>query len=250
MLDKKLIVNWCPVKPNNKSQSHDFLWLEPEPLIPHLISQRHKSTDFFKCPAFREHYRNAFVIKSPIDVTIKVTEVENKRYVYTPDHDQEFFDNYVHLMLDDDPVYTKLTIMFDYLFYSKESVIMEQISPSMETVDFQSNINVVPGEYDISKWIRPIEFNFEIKDDTKTVEIKRGDPLYYIKFRTDKTVKLERTEYDNGIDDVARTIWLFKRYTRDNTMEENYQLASSYLGSLSNKIFKKSKCPFHFWKKD
>jgi hypothetical protein len=75
-----------------------------------------------------------------------------------------------------------------------ESPAMLQVFPAfMHYNDFTSKTSVIPGEYDISKWTRPVELVFEVKNQKEHIKIKKGDALSYFKFNTDDTVKLEKS---------------------------------------------------------
>jgi hypothetical protein len=132
-------------------------------------------------------------------------------------------------------------------FCANESVTLTVMPAFLHKNKFLNNINVIPGEFDISKWFRPCDFAFEIIDDSQELTFKRGDPLYYIKFNTNKKIKFTRMEITPDLIKSAFAFINLKNIISGNTMEKNYQIAEEYIKLLKNKIFgKKSKCPFHF----
>ena len=78
------------------------------------------------------------------------------------------------------------------IFTAKNSTIVQVMPAFMHHNDFTSKTTVIPGEYDISKWTRPVELVFEVKSNKEKIVIKKGDALSYIKFRTEDNVKLEK----------------------------------------------------------
>ena len=117
--------------------------------------------------------------------------------------------------------------------------MIEVIPPVWHKNNFQNNINVIGATFDISKWYRPLEFAFEIIDNTQPIVIKRGDPLYYVKFNTLDKVKLVKQETTKKIEDIIIMCTQLKNYTPNNSMRNNYSL----LHKIINK-FKTKKCPF------
>ena len=112
---------------------------------------------------------------------------------------------------------------------------------------FRSNINIIQGEFDISKWIRPVEFSFEIIDKTKPLIFKRGDPLFYVRFATDETVKLIRKPMTEELDFISSACIYAKDIIGKQSLDERYKSASGLINSYRDKLFgKKSKCPFSF----
>ena len=109
------------------------------------------------------------------------------------------------------------------------------------------NINVICGKFDISKWIRPTDFAFEIIDTSQVMQFRRGDPLFYVRFNTNKKVNLVRTDLTQDMLNVVRAQVGIKKYVPGNSMEKNYEYAQSWIDFNKDKIFGK-KCPFGFGK--
>jgi hypothetical protein len=218
----------------------------PEPVLKDIIKSRDKGAEYLKCPAFQDYYKNCFLIKSPVDLTIKVENINGTKIITTKEYDQDFFNKNVDARLDQNSTYSMLSLKFHYVFFSDEPVMLEQLEATMHKTKMSNNINLITGTYDISKWIRVVEFAVEILDDKKPIVIKRGDPLYYVRFVTDKNVVLTRV-IDKDINKIAWASATTKKYMPGNTLERNYEMAKEYVEIIKSKFFKKkSKCPFGF----
>jgi hypothetical protein len=76
-------------------------------------------------------------------------------------------------------------------FQTDESMLLQVFPAFMHRNDFTEKATVVPGEYDISKWTRPVECVFEVRSNIEKIVIKKGDAISYFKFHSDEIVKLE-----------------------------------------------------------
>jgi len=241
------------------SKDIDILYFEPEPAFKTFIDERNKTSNILKCPAFQDYYKNCFIIRSPLDLIITIKKSKDGfKYVATDRYDQEFFDAFIKDRIRDEGNnnnFPMISLLYAYLFYSSESVILEQMSPSMHKNEFLNNTRLICGKFNIGKWIRPLDYAFEIIDDTKPLVIKRGDPLYYIRFLTDKDVNFVKVLHSDdlykNLMQAVQSSTRVKQYVPGNTLEKNYQIAENYIKTINQRFFKKkSKCPFNFLNKD
>jgi hypothetical protein len=229
----------------NKYAWREIAYFDPEPVLNLLAQERDKNISYLQCPAFTNYYKNCYLIRCPFDLTISLDPVTNS--FRTNEFDQEFYDKYLVDRVDQNNIYRMLSLRILYLFYSEHEVLMQQISPSMHKTELINNINIIHGEFDISKWIRPVEFSFEIVDKTKPLILKRGDPLFYIRFATNETVKLIRSPMTEELNYISSACLYAKDVIRKQSLNERYESAKSLISSYKDKIFgKKSKCPFSF----
>jgi hypothetical protein len=236
-------------KPNQVWKEAAFF--EPEPIFKLLTNSRSKDTSYLKCPAFQDYYKNCFLLRAPIDITINISnQLDGSKYASIDKYTQEFFDEHIKIRYEKGHKYPILQISFFYVFYADESLTIEQLSPSMHKTEFQNNINVISGTYDISKWIRPVDFAFEVIDDTKPIVIKRGDPMYYLRFLTPNKISLTREKTSDDLSRVVNSCTTLKDYVPNNTLEKNYGMGAWFINLFKAKMFKKkSKCPFGFLRK-
>jgi hypothetical protein len=224
----------------------ELAFFEPEPVFKLIASSRSKDTGYLKCPAFHEYYKNCFLLRSPIDITINITtNSDGTKFASIDKYDQEFYDTNIKIRYEEGYKYPILHISFFYVFYANKPLMVEQLSPSMHKTELQNNINVISGTYDISKWVRPVEFAFEVLDDSKPIVIKRGDPMYYLKFSTTDKISLTREEISEDLSRVVNSCTRVKDYVPNNSLEKNYSMGASFIKLFKDKMFKK-KCPFQF----
>jgi hypothetical protein len=127
-------------------------------------------------------------------------------------------------------------------------VHIETIPAFMDSNQSISNLMLIPGTYNISKWIRAVDFSVEVKDDKQPIIIKKDDVLFYVKFRTkdESKIELERVPMSNELRDAMLSCVFVKNHITNLPLKTLYKMAESFMSVLSFK--KPKKCPFGFKK--
>ena len=192
----------------------DLVINEPVPVLSYL-KENYGSLDIFKCPAFKNHVKNTFYITSPVDFTISkigdehwgISNSKSKTRNLNPYLDVKEPET---KLLDNVPC---INVGLQYYFINNnDNITMEIIQPPVINLDLTN----LPGEFNISKWCRPTNFTFFLKPDATEVKFKRGQPLYAVRFRTDKNVKLTR------IENTERKMLLLEEQTKATSLKEYY----------------------------
>jgi hypothetical protein len=224
-------VYWTPTsaeiksieKTNEFSEEVQILFTEPRPLM-NLIAKEYSENIFLKCPAFIQSCKNTFVITAPMDGTIIVDKDKNELLCKGFGWDQNFYDSFCLIRPDN-----TVTLAPRYIFYSKESLEMESMpvfllkSPSIE------NLQTITGSFDIGKWIRPVDFTFVVKDYTKPIIINRGDPIFFVRFKCNEKITLERVEYTNNLQKAYYACASLKSRIPNLNLPVLYEMAKSYV---------------------
>lgn len=241
MRDTKIY--WTPVLYQNNDDAN-ILFSEPDSLFKYVLAQR-ESVPFSTCPAYIDMLKNTFIVRAPYDVEIILDRMNETFDISMDPSVTPYFVNRLTDIRLNDPAL--LTLPPRYVMYSDEEVFI-QVLPMMmnrEPVPW----NIIPGTYDISKWIRPMEFTAEFLTKDNVINIKRGDPLFCLKFVTKDNSKVvfERVEYDFAIERTMLSCTGIKRKIQNVPLQTLYKLAENFIDMFKkNRIGKKSKCPFHF----
>lgn len=167
-------------------------------LIKNSIELR-KGATFLKCPAYTDFLKNTFIFRAPFDLTIDL-EVDDRSEsckIFCKELSQEQFDAIIDTrFLSKKNVHTLhypiIGIDWLMLFVAEKSTQIQVLPAFMHYNDFTSKTCVIPGEYDISKWTRPVELVFEVRNKKEIIKIKKGDAISYIKFNCEEIIKLEK----------------------------------------------------------
>jgi hypothetical protein len=238
-------IYWTIPTGGNHEYWKQVAYYSPELVLKSIHDSRNKDRSFLRCPAFLDFYKNVYVIKSPIDYELTIDNFGN---VKTKDYDQQFFIETVNVESSKHDKHPSIVLNFNYIFYSDTSVLIEQFPAIMEDNEFIRNTRIVAGQFDISKWLRPVNVSFEVLDKTKPIVIKKGDPLCYIRFSTpdNKKISLVQEEFDDNYYKTSIACTNLKRFIKFNPLKKNYEMAESTMNFFRKK---RQTCPFSFFKK-
>lgn len=217
----------------------DALIYEPEPLhkfLSQIRDKNHNMHHFLKCYALMDFCKNAFVIRAPLDLTINIDR-QNKNATINgiSGYGQVFCDTHVLMRWNETSSSDRLTfsIFPKYVFYADKSVMVESLPMILEPPD---NMMLLPGRFNIGKWVRPLDFSCEVVDDAKPLTFKRGDPLFIVRFSTDNNepIELERVERTERHVRLACTLANIKAGVPFTPLHKLYELAKPLL-QLFNK---------------
>lgn len=169
------------------------------PLAKDLFSTR-RNVIFSKCPAHTGYLRNMFVFRSPIDVHLHLEITEEYKKVYSNNLDQYALEQLIDTRFLEssekgNSPYPLLGIDLLNCFYSDQPVEMEMLPAYLHYNNFTQNHVVVPGSFDIGKWVRPAELVFESRSNNIDININEGDALVYFKFHCETNVNLQEADF-------------------------------------------------------
>ena len=249
-------VGWFPFVHNEGKPADSFGYfsewqnvaVQPPELAYKSIAADRENSDILPCPAIQGYFKNTFLIRSPIDFVL-TPKVDAKTFSIDR-FDQKFYIEWVIRRPGDfvNPKRPICTLGPKLVFVADEDVIIESLPAMMHDSETLRNIRVIPGTYNIHRWMRPLDFTFEILDPSVPLEFKRGDPLFYVRFIDPKgrKVELERIEQT---DDIIKTMYgmvVLKNYIPKLGLDKLYDMAHDWI--KNKKWLKKKKCPFD-WRK-
>lgn len=206
----------------------DAVFAEPIPFTTFL----ERTSNYVTCYAYLDTCKNAYVITAPFDMNIfvnpttKVVTVDNIH----PDMFRAYCGNKIDQTGVGDPQIISMPPR--YVFHADSSVTMELLP--MWLVDQPENTSAIPGRFDIGKWIRPMDWEFEVKDPSKPVVVKRGDPLLIARFSTpnDEKIELVRVAQTDVLVRAVSTCTKVKMCVKKTPLKRLYRMAEAPLKLL------------------
>jgi len=208
----------------------DALFIEPIPFLKYLISTDDRKSEYLKCPAVTDFFKNTFVVLSPVDAIIKYDKESDMLHVSGQGIGQDLYDAMVvnrgNQIRDNDKFLMTFGIP-QILLYSKKNVVLESL-PTFMAYKSCRNYNIIPGKFNISKWIRPVDFTFEFIDENHPITLKRGDPIFAFRLTPDDDSKVELIRELNKFKEDWYLIGNFvqiKKFLPRLTLNNAYKLA-------------------------
>ena len=189
-----------------------------------LVSMGEGTKNMARCPSFRDFYKNTFVYRSPIDFTIKKDENINVNF---PSQNAEpvtpladVIDGVVEIMPVD-----------GFFVLASKSVDMDILPPSLS-----KHIPNVSATFDVGKWTRSI--HPAIIPEKGNLTVKRGDALFYMRFRTNEKINVKIVS-DENIVDLMVPVTSIRKYVKNKPLQFFYDIFEK--NKLRNEIIKKLK---------
>lgn len=191
-----------------------FGWAEVACIDPKKLDTWDNTTSgFTKCPAFTTFVNSTYVLHANIDIEL---HWDRNNKVLNSNLNHAAHNTYVnlhHLDFNPDTGFPIVGLSSSYLFVADEPVMME-MTPPYNHID--PAWRMMPGAFNIFNWQRPIVPTFEMLEDRVT--IKRGQPLIYVRFRTENfkdNIVLERIERTPELDHIVNSNLSVKTYQRN-----------------------------------
>ena len=186
-----------------------------------------------QCPAFKHRNERIFIGTSPIDLCFSIQKTSEGPIIEVEDDDMiEYIDIDHQHINSPKPVFQLYVPKF--LFWTHDSdVWIEQNDHPMTSLN--NNVIAVPAWFNLSNWSRTISVAFTLVNETKSVIIRKNDPLFRISFYSDNLnddIFLKQEEYR---DEYQETVEKDLYARRD---------VDGYSKNLFSKTNKVGKCPF------
>ena len=221
---------WSTIYPPDVYADYNMLYREPQLLLQELVPDRGPDNphDFFACPAFHLHMANTFVVRSTVDAHVGIVPegftALDERSKFTG---QMF--SYMH------PTRKGFrTILFDHrmLFFAEGPVTLATYPAFMHRGEVQAKLDYVPAAYDISKWLRPLQGTYEVREEVQSLRIRQDDPLYYVKFETTEKIRLRRFQMTQELHGLAHGCVHYKLFRPQSSLSKVY---AAFTGSKLDK---------------
>lgn len=180
---------------------------------------------YLECPAVKDFNKNVFTVFSPFNVKFTFNRETNNIHI-TGDNvlikAQYASDGSVEIQF-----YPQL------IFRSDEKVMLQLLPPVLTNVVHQGYVPT--GEYDISRWLRPVHAALIVPNTVNELEIKEGDALFSLRFATDESVKLVKKDLTAKEEKLTKACEGVSDVKRGNKLETLYRLFD---------IMRGKRCPF------
>lgn len=228
---QETVIYWAPWYPAGDRLDLNHLYAEPKSLYEEVAAKKAplkmESPDFLRCPATSDLLRSTFVVRAPVDTNaslnfqtriakpIDETSADKSKYKVRLDFAHQ------PTLLNHNLIEYTHPILF---FAEDDSMMTTLTAPYFEHVKSYESGVIVPGRFDIGKWFRPMNMEFQLWPGVTTLNIPAGEALCYVQFHTEKRIVLRRfipnKEMEKLIVSIAQ-VSPFKKFAR---LSERYRV--------------------------
>lgn len=194
-MKKTTTIYWSFITEYDENRDWDILMFPLESVFNRLKKDlsKNQSNSYFKCPAMTSEMKNTFVVVNPIESRYKI---ENNQI-------KPISNSFMFPRMDREPTLTNqmlFKIPLTLIFFSEEdSLPLKITAPYFEHAPHLQYGAVVTGSFDIAKWFRNINIEFQTWKDVKEFKLGFEEPITYLNFNTDKQVVLKRFTFTDRL---------------------------------------------------
>ena len=175
------------------------------------VSEKDSESNLSHCPAILDELRNVYGIKPYYDYELKIDSNNN---ISTEDYTQKFFDE--HILVRNNKL---VSFEANYVFFApyEESLLISQVAPFLEDNDIANKTLTVPGQFDIGKYFRAMDYAFIFKKKISSIKFLRKQVFFYVRFHTTRPIVFRQFFWDKEINEYYSPMMAAKnhKYLKD-----------------------------------
>lgn len=186
-----------------------------------------ENNHFLKCPAFSDLTKNTFVHRAPVD-THATLNFSGKRVSYILNSPADENKYKVKLEFIHQPTlagHNLVQYSWPILFFSEEESMMATLTaPYFERTVSQDYGVVIPGRFDIGKWFRNMNAEFQLWEGISEIKIAANEALFYVHFETKKKIVFKRFIISKEIERLRSSITSVSPFKKSARLSERYRM--------------------------
>lgn len=226
----QITLYWAPA--HGLGNQYEFSHLYPEPLSLYeelallKVNLKDNRDDYLRCPAVSNRLRKIFVFRATTNTHVKVIDEQYLSYEIMSEEDQRRHQTSIEILhkptLQNHLI---LNYMHPVIFFTDAPSLVVSMSPPYFQKTFHSQFGaIVPGEFDVAKWFRPMNFEFQLWDGVDELHIPANDPIGYVECHTDAKVVLRKFHLTPQLNRLSSSLIHVSPHRRFAKLREKYSL--------------------------
>jgi hypothetical protein len=249
MSKNEINVYWTPnIHP--ESLYKDF-YLSPEKVTSLRSKEMNKdrvpnmgSAGFFSCPAFKDLFKNVYSFTSGFDDSIKIDEwvIDTEKKIVGRESLPIKSKIVINRVRPSSLVnQTNLTLGLSWLFFAEEPVIGRFTAPYFPPTSPGEEATLSCGQFDIGSWFRQFDLDYHITKNTKSLNFKKNEDLFYLEIMTNKKINLQKFNMTKEILILQNEyVKLNQVELKNKTLKDRYSFANKEINKKVLKEIKKN----------
>lgn len=223
MRNNKIKIYWAPYVTEEK-MDWSILYYNPENLFERLKNNLNKESikkeggNLIMCPAVKNYAKKIFIFKNTLESHFEFKENNqviplSKNHIYTSIVHEPSLKN------------CKLVVYhIPLIFFSEKDVNMTLSSPYFSNCPHLKYGSIVFGKFNISKWFRNINIEFNLWENVNELKIKKDEDLFYVNFECEEDeIELVRFDITNRLIKIAEVTGKSSNWEKFIPLRERYE---------------------------
>lgn len=198
-------VYWAPGYSINKNDKREWNMLYPDPvnLFTELNKDKNFSTNktsYFVCPATKNLMKKTYFFQSAVSCKYEYDFTVNPPVITPTTHNFLTMDIIREPSVNSHPL---VAVSLFYILFADEPLTATFSVPTFHKPGYTNYGSPVPGEFDIGQWFRPYVMEVQLWNQKGIFELKENEPLFYVKFNTDKKINLHRFKFNDQLSEYT-----------------------------------------------
>ena len=202
-------VYWAPHSTGNDNGvgNWNMLYEDPETVLKSWTKfdiKDGKEDSFIKCPALQNLAKNTYVFNFPIDSSYSYNAQSNLQHQIEVLPTSKHF---VALSVPRDQTMTtgpSIEMSLRLHMFAEEPLEVMLTGPYLHKAEYMKSGFLTSGQFDIGQWFRTLNAEIQLYGQEGEITFKKGEPLLYVKFLTDKKINLKRFMLTEELDTYSR----------------------------------------------
>jgi hypothetical protein len=198
-----LNIYWAPLS-DQENNDWSLMYSEPVTLFSYMSKNKieSKADKFFSCPAVKGLTQNTYIFTNTIESEYLYDFSDGKKIITPVSSKYLAYRNQRDASIKNGPI-----IMFNmsYVFFSDEPLLATFSSPYFSNCEYMKSGSFIPGEFDIGRWFRPYNCEMQLWSNSGSIKFNHDEPLLYVKFNTDKKIKMNRFDLNDKLKKIFTT---------------------------------------------
>jgi len=219
----ELTIYWAPYWPAASKYDLNHIYPSPKSLYHYWFEQytpQRRPDVYFNCPATSRKMKRTFVFNNIVDTKTKFTDDGTIQYE-RPDKLQ-MINELIHPPTINN--YRLVNIQYSLLVFCEESVIGSMESPFFHKTEMSKYGAIVPGEFDMGKWYRPLNAEIQLWEGCNELHLAANEPIFYLEFLTDRPIILQRYQVTKRLSTIASSLVHVNPLQKFASLSEKYEV--------------------------
>lgn len=225
------VVYWSCGHHTSYQYDLNHLYSTPKSLYSEIFTKRSSIKDnvnnYLSCPATSDLLNNTFVVRAPVSTNADLDFLTSSvKYKFDSPLDERKYK--VDLQFRHQPTllnHNLIEYIHPIIFFSEEPSLVATLTPPyFEQVTSYSYGCVVPGSFDIGKWFREMNIEFQLWPNVNSINIPYNEALCYVHFQTQKQVIFKRFIITPELDKLRYSLTRVSPFRKYARLSDRYRL--------------------------